>query len=83
MHKSFFLRRCTASRSVGLAILFLPSPLLPGAQHRDSTARRAKADSLRADSIRVADSLAIVRELEGKGQGETSWHLPCRAGGCE
>ncbi|MBK8056402.1 MAG: hypothetical protein IPK33_00585 [Gemmatimonadetes bacterium] len=81
MHKSFFLRRCTASRSVGLAILFLLSPLLLGAQQRDSTARRAKADSLRADSIRVADSLAIVRELEGKDKGKPAGTSPAGQAG--
>lgn len=58
------------SRSVGarvailVATVALATPL--AAQQRDSTARRSKADSIRADSARVADSLAIVRELEGR-----------------
>lgn len=52
----------TAS-AVALLLLTLSAPL--AAQQRDSTSRRTKADSLRADSIRVADSLAVIRELEG------------------
>lgn len=47
-----------------VTMVVLAAPL--AAQQRDSTARRSRADSLRADSVRVADSLAIVRELEGR-----------------
>lgn len=51
----------TAALALSCTLSFA-APL--AAQQRDSTAKRSKADSLRADSARVADSLAIVRELE-------------------
>lgn len=59
------VRVSVRSPFIALAALLLLAPLAAGAQQRDSTAKRTRADSLRADSIRVADSLAIVRELEG------------------
>lgn len=50
-----------------LAVVVLALPIVGGAQKPDSTkAPRTRADSLAADSARVADSLAIVRELEGQ-----------------
>lgn len=58
-------RPSLAVATIALALsctLSFATPL--AAQQRDSTAKRSKADSLRADSARVADSLAIVRELE-------------------
>lgn len=56
-----------ARRGVAVRLLVSAALVLPGAltaQQRDSTARRTRADSLRTDSARAADSLAIVRELE-------------------
>lgn len=47
-----------------LALVALAAPLALAAQQRDSTAKRSRADSLRGDSARAADSLALVRELE-------------------
>ena len=49
-----------------------------GAQQRDTT-RRSPRDSVRADSARVADSIAVVRELErlqGEPRAQTQGQQP-------
>jgi hypothetical protein len=45
------------------SFVMLVTAIAPAGAQRDTT-RRAPADSVRADSARVADSIAVVRELE-------------------
>ena len=63
-HHSARLARCglIALLTLGPAVSATAQP--PDTVRRDTTARRAARDSARADSARVADSIAVVRELE-------------------
>ncbi len=52
---------------------------VPDSTRRDTTTRRTPRDSARADSARIADSIAVVRELE-RLQGDPGARGPAQPG---
>ncbi|HEX6049556.1 MAG TPA: hypothetical protein VFZ21_09810 [Gemmatimonadaceae bacterium] len=66
----------------GVLVVCIPAAAaaqVPDSTRRDSTTRRTPRDSAQADSARIADSIAVVRELE-RAQGNPRTQTPAQPG---